>query len=80
MTFSQIWDTGFRTVLLYAGVVFAWLGLVERYFESQSTSVIIMNIVALVISVAFVLLMRQRAIATRLKAEAEVAAVMQEDA
>ena len=29
MTFSQGWDTGFRVVLIYVGIVFFWLGLIE---------------------------------------------------
>ena len=79
MTFSQGWDTGFRVILLYAGVVFVWLGLIEPYFASQSMSVIIMNIVAFAISAAFVVRARNRFIAERQQAEAEVAALMQED-
>jgi len=79
MSFSQGWDTGFRVILIYVGVVFVWLGLIEPYFASQSMSVILMNIVALAVSVAFVVRARGRFIAERLAAEAEVATLMQED-
>ncbi|MGX5722210.1 hypothetical protein [Shinella zoogloeoides] len=79
MSFSQGWDTGFRVILIYVGVVFVWLGLIEPYFASQSMSVILMNIVALAVSAAFVVRARGRFIAERLAAEAEVAALMQED-
>jgi hypothetical protein len=79
MSFSQGWDTGFRVILLYVGVVFVWLGFIEPYFASQSMSVIIMNIVAFAISAAFVVRARSRFIAERQQAEAEVAALMQED-
>lgn len=79
MTFSQGWDTGFRVILLYAGVVFVWLGFIEPYFSSQSVSVIIMNIVAFAASVAFVVRARNRFVAERREAEAEVAALLRED-
>ena len=79
MSFSQGWDTGFRVILIYVGVVFVWLGLIEPHFSSQSMSVILMNIVALAVSAAFVVRARGRFIAERLAAEAEVAALMQED-
>lgn len=80
MSFSQGWDTGFRVVLIYVGIVFVWLGLVEPYFASQSLSVIVMNIVAVAVSAAFVVRARRRFTNERLAAEAEVAALMQEDA
>ena len=79
MSFSQGWDTGFRVILIYVGIVFVWLGLIEPSFSSQSMSVILMNIVALAVSAAFVVRARGRFIAERLAAEAEVAALMQED-
>ncbi len=79
MSFSQGWDTGFRVILIYVGIVFVWLGLIEPSFSSQSLSVILMNIVAFAVSAAFVVRARSRFIAERLAAEAEVAALMQED-
>jgi len=78
MSFSQGWDAGFRSVLIYVGVVFVWLGLIEQHFGSQSTSVVVMNIVALVAAVAFFIRARSRAIAERARAEAEVRALMEE--
>ncbi|MGK9199970.1 MULTISPECIES: hypothetical protein [Sinorhizobium] len=79
MSFSQGWDTGFRVILIYVGIVFVWLGLIEPYFTSRSVSVIVMNIVAFAISAAFVVRARNRFIAERRQAEADVAALMQED-
>jgi predicted RND superfamily exporter protein len=78
MTFSQGWDAGFRAILIYVGVVFVWLGLIEPGFSSQAMSVAVMNVVALVIAGAYVVHLRNRAIAERRRAEAEVAALMQE--
>lgn len=80
MTFSQGWDTGFRVVLIYVGIVFFWLGLIEPLFASRTLSVTLMNIVALAVSVLFVVRVRNRYIAERRQAEADVAALMQEDA
>ena len=79
MSFSQGWDTGFRVILIYAGIVFVWIGLIEPYFGNLSLSVTLMNVVALAVSAAFVVRARRRFIAERLAAEAEVAALMQED-
>ncbi|MEQ1938315.1 hypothetical protein ABMA46_08680 [Mesorhizobium sp. CN5-321] len=78
MSFSQAWDAGFRAVLIYIGVVFAWLGLVEQYFGSQSVSVVVMNVVAVALALAFFLRARSRAVAERARAEAEVRALMEE--
>lgn len=79
MSFSQGWDAGFRSVLLYVGIVFAWLGLVEPRFPSQSASVVVMNVVALAAAAAFFLRARSRARAERARAEAEVAAILAEE-
>jgi len=80
MTFSQAWDAGFRAILIYAGVVFIWLGLIESSFADRGFSVTIMNIVAAVITIAFILWARRKAIAEKARAEAEVAALMEEHA
>lgn len=53
--------------------------MIEPYFASRSVSVIVMNMVAVAISAAFVVRARHRFIAERRQAEAEVAALMQED-
>lgn len=78
MSFSQAWDAGFRAVLIYIGVVFAWLGFIERHFGSQSTSVVTMNVVAVALAVGFFLRARSRAMVERARAEAEVRALMEE--
>lgn len=79
MSFSQGWDAGFRAVLIYLGIVFVWLGLIERYFPSQSLSVVVMNVVAAAAAIAFFLRARNRAVAERQRAEAEVRALMMEE-
>ncbi len=78
MSFSQAWDAGFRALLLYVGIVFVWLGLIEGYFPSQSTSVAVMNVVAIAAAIAFFLRARRRAVAERERAEAEVRALIEE--
>jgi uncharacterized membrane protein YdfJ with MMPL/SSD domain len=78
MSFSQAWDAGFRALLLYVGIVFVWLGLIEGLFSSQSTSVVVMNVVAVAIAVAFFLRARRRAVAERARAAAEVRALVEE--
>lgn len=80
MSFSQGWDAGFRAIMLYVGIVFVWLGLIEPYFASQSLSVAIMNIVAVIAGLAFFLRARSRAITERSRADAEVRALMEEQA
>lgn len=77
MNFSQAWDAGFRSVLIYIGVVFVWLGLIEHRFDDQATSVTVMNIVAAVAAAAFFIRAFRRAKAERLKAEADVRALME---
>jgi len=79
MSLSQGWDTGFRVILIYVGIVFVWLGLIEPLFASQTVSVVLMNLVACAVSAAFVVRARKRFTAERLAAEAEVAALMRED-
>lgn len=78
MSFSQAWDAGFRALLLYIGIVFVWLGLIEGHFPSQSTSVAVMNVVALAAAIAFFLRARRRAVTERERAEAEVRALIEE--
>lgn len=77
MTFSQGWDAAFRCILIYVGVVFIWLGLIERCFDDQATSVVIMNIVAAAAAAAFFIHAFRRARSERQRAEAEVRALME---
>ena len=79
MDFSQGWDTGFKSVLIYAGVVFFWLMAVEKNFATQSLSVICMNLAALFLAGFFFLWKRGRYRALARAAEAEVAAILAED-
>jgi predicted tellurium resistance membrane protein TerC len=80
MTFSQGWDAGFRAILIYVGVVLFWLGLIEPHFADPSTSVTVMNIVAAGAAIAFFVRARRRAIQEWQRAEAEVRALMEEEA
>jgi hypothetical protein len=79
MDFSQGWDTGFKSVLIYAGVIFFWLMAVEKHFAAQSLSVICMNLVALFLAILFFLWKRAQYRALAKAAEAEVAAILAED-
>lgn len=78
MNFSQAWDAGFRSVLIYVGVVFLWLGLVERHFASQAFSVAVMNVVAVLATAAFFLRAWHRARKERARIEDEVRALLEE--
>lgn len=80
MTFSQAWDAGFRAVLIFVGVVFVWLGLIEPRLEDRATSLVLMNLAAALAAVAFFVRAFLRARAERARAEAEVRALMQGDA
>ena len=79
MDFSQGWDTGFKSVLIYAGVIFFWLMAVEKHFASQSLSVICMNLAALFLAAFFFVWKRGQYRALARAAEAEVAAILAED-
>ena len=79
MDFSQGWDTGFKSILIFAGVVFFWLMAVEKYFANQFLSVICMNLIALFVAGFFFLWKRSKYRALARAAEAEVAAILAED-
>lgn len=79
MDFSQGWDTGFKSILIYAGVIFFWLMAVEKHFTTQFLSVICMNLAALFLAGFFFLWKRGQYIALAKAAEAEVAAILAED-
>ena len=79
MNFSQAWDAGFRSILIFAGVVFAWLGLLERFFEDKSLSVLLMTLVAVALSILFFVLTWRRCSRERKQADAEVAALLSGD-
>ncbi|PWL17579.1 hypothetical protein DKP76_12560 [Falsochrobactrum shanghaiense] len=78
MSFSQIWDTGFKSIMIYIGVVFAWLCFLEANFPDRGVSVTIMNIVAAVLAIGFFVFARQRCLKERALAEAEIAALLKE--
>ncbi|MEM8552562.1 MAG: hypothetical protein AAGF45_09285 [Pseudomonadota bacterium] len=80
MTFSQGWDAGFKAVLIYIGIVFGWLIAIEEHLPDRDTSVIIMNVVGIAAGAAFFIYRRSVCRAQRAAAEAEIAALMQEDA
>lgn len=80
MNFSQAWDAGFKTLLIYVGTVFFWLIFVEAHFADLGTSVLVMNIVAIALGISFFLYLRQVCRAERAAAEDDVAALIAEDA
>lgn len=78
MSFSQIWDTGFKSLMIYIGTVFIWLRFIEAEFSERATSVMTMNIVGVVLAAAFFLYSRRRFLHERRLADAEIAALMKE--
>lgn len=78
MSFSQAWDASFRAILIYLGVIFFWLGLIERYFASQDLSVVLMNVVGIAAAAAFFLRIRKQVWRERSGLEAEVNALTEE--
>jgi hypothetical protein len=78
MTFSQGWDATFKAVMIYIGVVFAWLRFIEGLFSSQALSVLVMNATGLLLGITFLLLYRRSCHRERLEAEADIAALMRE--
>jgi len=79
MSFSQGWDAGFKSLLIYVGVVFFWLIFLERHFSDLGTSVLMMNAVGIILGLGFFLYRRRTCRAERAAAAAEVAALLAED-
>lgn len=48
LTFPIIWDLSFTSFQIFVGVGIIWMLWIEKLFPSQSQSVIVMTIVALV--------------------------------
>lgn len=76
MNFSQAWDAGFKTILIFVGTLFLWLGLAERFFADRVASVLCMTAVAIVISVAFFVASWRRCSRERRLADAEIRALL----
>jgi len=53
MTFSQGWDAGFKSVLIFIGAVFVWLGLIEQFIPDRSQSELLMTAIAALAAIAF---------------------------
>lgn len=79
MNFSQAWDAGFRSILIFAGIVFTWLGLLERFFEDRGLSVLLMTLAAVACAALFFVLTWRRCSRERKEADAEVAALLSGD-
>ncbi|MCA3487570.1 MAG: hypothetical protein IOD05_12790 [Rhodobacter sp.] len=79
MSFSQGWDAGFKSLLIYVGVVFLWLIFLERHFADPGTSVLLMNAVGIALGLGFFLYRRRICRAERAAAAVEVAALLAED-
>lgn len=76
MSFSQAWDAGFKTLLIYVGSVFAWLIFVERHLGDLGLSVLLMNLAGVALGLAFFLRRWRACRAERAAAAAEVAALL----
>ena len=79
MSFSQTWDTGFKSLLIFLGVVFLWLGLVEPLFASRMVSEVVMSLTAVLLAAAFFVYARRRFVAERRRADAEIQALFADD-
>jgi hypothetical protein len=74
MTFSQAWDAGFRSVLIFIGVVFVWLGVVEARIDDRALSETLMIAVAVATSSGFFLRTRNRCRREKANSEEELRA------
>jgi len=79
MNFSQAWDAGFRSILIFAGTVFAWLGLVEPLFASRELSVLLMLSAAVAAAAIFFVLAWRRCSHESRRADADIAALLSGD-
>ena len=79
MSFSQGWDAGFKSILIYVGIVFGWLIFIEGLLPGPGVSVPLMNVVAIGAAVIFFLRRRRFCTAERRAAEAEIAAIMENE-
>lgn len=79
MNFSQGWDAGFKSLLIYVGTVFFWLVFLERHFANLGTSVVLMNSVGVALGLGFFFFRRSKCQAEQAAAAAEVAALLAED-
>lgn len=78
MTFSQIWDAGFKAAMIWIGLVFFWLCFLEQAFARQGLSVLVMNLTGGALAVGFFLWSRRRVLTEKAQAEKEIAALMEE--
>lgn len=74
MTFSQGWDAGFKSALLFIGTVFVWLGMVEPLIADRGLSELLMSAVAAFVAIGVFLQARARCHRERAAAEAQMAA------
>lgn len=79
MSFSQGWDAGFKSILLFAGVVFLWLLVLEGRFADRNLSVMIMAVAAFIVAAGYFIHRRRQCTAERRAADVEVAALLGEE-
>ncbi|MBM3635969.1 MAG: hypothetical protein FJX04_02510 [Alphaproteobacteria bacterium] len=79
MSFSQAWDAGFKSLLIFVGVVFIWLIFVEPIWTNRTLSTPVMTVIALVAAAAFFIRRRRQCIVEHRTADAEVSAIIAED-
>jgi hypothetical protein len=74
MSFSQGWDAGFKSALIFIGVVFVWLGVIEPAIPDRSLSELLMSACAGVAAIGFFLNAHARCRHERAAAEKHMAA------
>lgn len=79
MSFSQGWDAGFKSLLIYVGVVFFWLIFLEKHFADQGTSVLVMNLAGIALGLGFFLYRRRACKDERAGVEAEIVTLLAEE-
>ena len=80
MSFSQGWDAGFKSLLIYLGVIFGWLIFIEQMFANITMSIWIMNVLGAVLAISYFLRRRNRHRSDRAAADAEIEALLNEGA
>jgi hypothetical protein len=74
MTFSQGWDAGFKSILIFIGTVFVWLGLIEQFIPDRGLSEMLMIAIAVIAAIAFFMQARLHCVRESREAGARMAA------
>lgn len=79
MSFSQAWDAGFKSLLIFVGTVFVWLMFIEARLPSRTLSELAMTGMASLLAIGFFIWRRRQCVAERNAADAHVAALLREE-